>query len=144
MFSKYFENIPLILHNYKKLKRTKTIIFTMWYSCKCWILLSDNRRIIFKKAKKFQLNIRFLSKFWYRTLPTIFDSSIFKFLQMRIYITYVECMQNYCTGASGSWSLSCRRNISFVNIVFEISRKCPPNIGLLQKAQAQENKSCDI
>ena len=58
---------------------------------------------------------------------------------MQKYITDVEQVKHSCKRAIGSWSLRRKWNISFVNIVLEIFRICPPNITKLQKTKQDEH-----
>ena len=61
-------------------------------------------------------------------LAIVFDINTFKLFLIQRYITDLECVSNSCKRTSGSSSLWWRLNISFVNIVLEILRICPPNI----------------
>ena len=73
---KYLENIPLILLNYRNLKGTKIVWFTIFFCFNCAINLNVNCRVISGKAKICLLNIIFLQKFMHK-ITTASRKSLF-------------------------------------------------------------------
>ena len=65
LFWKYWEYVPLIFRNYKKLKRTKKCMIKKFFFVKCAINLNDDCRLIWRKTKKCPLNITLSNKFFY-------------------------------------------------------------------------------
>ena len=75
LFWKYLKYVPLILPNYKSLKKTKIDIFKIFSYFKYPIKLQANCRINCRKTITCPLNITFLHKFLYRVTMTSMKSN---------------------------------------------------------------------